>query len=37
MGYYLQEYALVDDYVARRATFREEHLALAQVPTAVGT
>jgi hypothetical protein len=30
MGYYLQEYALVDDYVARRATFREEHLALAR-------
>ena len=29
MGYYLLEYALIDDYVARRATFREEHLALA--------
>jgi uncharacterized protein YciI len=30
MGYYLLEYALVDDYVARRAAFREEHLALAR-------
>jgi uncharacterized protein len=30
MGYYLLEYALIDDYVARRAAFREAHLALAQ-------
>ena len=30
MGYYMLEYALVDDYVARRAAFREAHLALAR-------
>jgi uncharacterized protein len=30
MGYYLLEYALVDDYLARRAAFREVHLALAR-------
>ena len=30
MGYYLLEYALVDDYLARRAAFREAHLALAR-------
>jgi len=30
MGYYVLEYALVDDYLARRAAFREEHLALAR-------
>jgi uncharacterized protein YciI len=30
MGYYLLEYALIDDYVARRAAFREAHLALAR-------
>jgi uncharacterized protein YciI len=30
MGYYLLEYALIDDYLARRAAFREEHLALAR-------
>jgi uncharacterized protein YciI len=30
MGYYLLEYVLVDDYLARRAAFREEHLALAR-------
>jgi uncharacterized protein YciI len=30
MGYYLLEYVLVDDYLARRASFREAHLALAQ-------
>jgi uncharacterized protein YciI len=30
MGYYLLEYALIDDYVARRAALREEHLALAR-------
>jgi uncharacterized protein len=30
MAYYLLEYALVDDYLARRAAFREEHLALAR-------
>jgi uncharacterized protein YciI len=29
MGYYLLEYVLIDDYVARRAAFREVHLALA--------
>jgi uncharacterized protein YciI len=28
--HYLLEYALVDDYLARRASLREEHLALAQ-------
>ena len=30
MGYYLLEYALVDDYLARRTAFREAHLALAR-------
>jgi uncharacterized protein len=30
MGYYVLEYALVDDYLARRTAFREEHLALAR-------
>jgi uncharacterized protein YciI len=30
MAYYLLEYALVDDYLARRPAFRETHLALAQ-------
>jgi uncharacterized protein YciI len=30
MGYYMLEYALIDDYVARRAGFREAHLALAR-------
>jgi uncharacterized protein YciI len=30
MAYYLLEYALIDDYVARRAAFREAHLALAR-------
>jgi uncharacterized protein len=30
MGYYLLEYALIDDYIARRAAFREEHLGLAR-------
>jgi uncharacterized protein len=30
MGYYLLEYVLIDDYLARRAAFRDEHLALAQ-------
>lgn len=30
MGYYVLEYALVDDYLARRASLREAHLALAQ-------
>jgi uncharacterized protein YciI len=30
MGYYLLEYVLVDDYVARRASLREAHLALAR-------
>jgi uncharacterized protein YciI len=30
MGYYLLEYALIDDYLARRAAFRDEHLALAR-------
>ena len=30
MGYHLLEYALVDDYLARRASFRDEHLALAR-------
>ena len=30
MGYYLLEYAVIDDYLARRAAFRDEHLALAR-------
>ena len=30
MGYYLLEYALIDDYLTRRAAFREVHLALAR-------
>jgi uncharacterized protein len=30
MGYYLLEYALIDEYVARRAPLRETHLALAR-------
>jgi uncharacterized protein YciI len=30
MGHYLLEYALIDDYLARRTAFREEHLALAR-------
>jgi uncharacterized protein YciI len=29
MGYYLLEYVLVEDYLARRASLREAHLALA--------
>ena len=27
MSYYLLEYVLVDDYLARRGALREEHLA----------
>lgn len=30
MGYYLLEYVLVDDYLVRRASLREAHLALAR-------
>jgi uncharacterized protein YciI len=30
MSYYLLEYALIDDYLARRGAFRETHLALAR-------
>lgn len=30
MGYYLLEYVLVEDYLARRASLRESHLALAR-------
>jgi len=30
MTFYLLEYVLVDDYLARRAALREEHLALAR-------
>ena len=30
MGYYLLEYALVDDYLAQRTAFREAHLTLAR-------
>jgi uncharacterized protein len=30
MGYYLLEYALIDDYLAKRPAFREAHLALAR-------
>jgi len=35
--YYLLEYALIDDHLARRAAFREAHLALAREAIAVGT
>jgi uncharacterized protein YciI len=30
MGYYVLEYALIENYLARRAAFREAHLALAR-------
>jgi uncharacterized protein YciI len=30
MGYYLLEYLLVEDYLARRAALREAHLTLAR-------
>ena len=30
MNYYLLEYELIDDYLSRRADFREAHLALAR-------
>jgi uncharacterized protein len=30
MSYYVLEYALIEDYLARRAAFREAHLALAR-------
>ena len=30
MSYYLLEYALIDDYLDRRAAFRETHLKLAR-------
>jgi hypothetical protein len=30
MGYYLLEYVLVDDYLDRRSSLRDEHLALAR-------
>ena len=30
MNYYLLEYALIENYLARRAAFRETHLALAR-------
>jgi uncharacterized protein len=30
MPYYLLEYVLIDDYLARRTKFREAHLALAR-------
>jgi uncharacterized protein len=30
MGYYLLEYALIDDHLARRAALREAHLTLAR-------
>jgi hypothetical protein len=30
MAYYLLEYALIEDHLARRTAFREEHLALAR-------
>ena len=36
MSYYLLEYVLVDDYLARRGSFREEHLALAREANARG-
>lgn len=36
MGYYLLEYVLVDDYLARRAPLRGAHLALAREAHARG-
>lgn len=36
MAYYVLEYALVDDYVERRAALRQEHLALARDAHARG-
>ena len=36
MNYYLLIYYVVDDYVARRAPFREEHLRLARAALARG-
>jgi uncharacterized protein YciI len=30
MAYYLLEYTLIDDYIARRVAFREVHLTLAR-------
>ena len=36
MGYYLLFYDVVDDFVARRAPYREEHLGLARAAHARG-
>ena len=36
MAYYLLLYDVVDDYLERRAAFREEHLALAREAHARG-
>ena len=36
MSYYLLEYVLVDDYLARRGSFREAHLELAREATRRG-
>jgi uncharacterized protein len=36
MGYYVLLYEFVDDYIARRAAFREEHLKLARESNARG-
>jgi uncharacterized protein YciI len=36
MSFYLLEYVLVDDYLARRASFRDAHLALAREAHARG-
>jgi uncharacterized protein len=36
MGYYVLLYELVDDYIARRGAFREEHLKLAKESNARG-
>ena len=36
MGYYALIYDLVDDYMARRGAFREEHLRLARESHARG-
>ncbi len=36
MAYFALIYELVDDYIARRGTFREEHLKLARESNARG-
>jgi uncharacterized protein len=36
MGFYVLSYELVDDYIARRGAFRDEHLKLARESNARG-